>query len=219
MIDYSFKQHNWLAYYINNKSFTQVANLIKGIVLDVGCGEKPFKEEIEKLSDAYFGVDWPLTFHKQNEIDVYADISEGFPFKNESADTIVSFQVMEHLAEPEIFLRESYRVLRKKGKIILTTPFMWGIHEPPHDYYRYTEYGLKYLLEKTGYKDVHITSNTGYWIMAGLRLNYHMNRNRRGLLSSLFPSIFWVVQKIALILDRLNFDPIDTASYTATAER
>jgi SAM-dependent methyltransferase len=219
MIKYSAKQHNWLAYHINNKSFTQVADMIKGIVLDVGCGEKPFKEEIERSSDRYFGVDWPLTFHKQTEIDVYANISQGFPFKSESVDTMVAFQVMEHLAEPEIFLRETYRVLRKKGKIILTTPFMWGIHEAPHDYYRYTEYGLRYLLEKSGFIDVHTAPNTGYWIMAGLRLNYYLNRHNKNFLRPLFPPVFWVVQKLALILERLNFDPIDAASYTATGEK
>ncbi|MHA2062053.1 MAG: methyltransferase domain-containing protein [Candidatus Sifarchaeia archaeon] len=219
MIDYSSKQHNWLAYYINNKSFTQVANMIKGIVLDVGCGEQPFKKEIERSSDTYFGVDWPLTFHRKNEIDVYANISEGFPFKSESVDTIVAFQVMEHLAEPENFLWESFRVLRKRGKIILTTPFMWGIHEAPHDYYRYTAYGLRYLLTKTGYKNVHIVPNTGYLIMAGLRLNYHLNRHNKGLTRFLYPLVFLFVQEIALILDRLNFDPTDTASYTATAEK
>jgi hypothetical protein len=126
---------------------------------------------------------------------------------------------MEHLAEPESFLGETYRVLRKKGKIILTTPFMWGIHEAPHDYYRYTEYGLRYLLEKTGYKDVHAAPNTGYWTMAGLRLNYHLNRHSGRLTKLLFTLVFGLVQKMAIILDRLNFDPLDTASYTATAEK
>lgn len=219
MIKYSCKQYNWLAYYINNKSFNQTANLIRGTVLDVGCGEKPFKQEIEKLSDRYFGVDWPSTLHDTNEINVYANISKGFPFKTESIDTIVSFQVMEHLPEPTIFLQESYRVLRKRGKIILTTPFMWGIHEAPHDYYRYTEHGLRYLLEKTGYRNIYIVPNTGYWIMAGLRLNYHLNRHNRSLARPLFNLVFWLVQKIAIILDRLYFDPTDTASYTATAEK
>lgn len=219
MINYSHRQYNWLAYYTNNKSFKRIANLIKGKVLDVGCGEKPFKKEIERLADAYFGVDWPLTFHKQNEIDVYANLSKRFPFKSEAVDTIVSFQVLEHLAEPEAFLRESYRVLRKRGMIILTTPFLWGVHEEPHDYYRYTEFGLKYLLEKVGYKNVYIVPNTGYWIMAGLRLNYHLNRHSKGLMASLLTPVFWLVQKLVLILDRLNFDPIETASYTATAEK
>jgi SAM-dependent methyltransferase len=219
MIKYSYNQYNWLAYYINNKSFSQITNLIRGIVLDVGCGEKPFKVEIERLSDAYFGVDWPSTSHDTNEINVFANISEGFPFKDESVDTILSFQTMEHLPEPTVFLEESFRVLRKGGKIILTTPFMWGIHEAPHDYYRYTEYGLRYLLAKTRYHSIHVVPNTGYWTMAGLRLNYHLNRHSGRLAKPIVNLIFWLVQKMAIILDRLNFDPIDAASYTATAEK
>jgi SAM-dependent methyltransferase len=210
-------QYNWLIHHVNNKSFKKVSTLIKGKVLDVGCGEKPFKEEIEKLSDAYFGVDWPSTLHKQNEIDVYADMSKPLPFKSEAVDTIVSFQVLEHLAEPEGFLLESYRVLRKQGIIILTTPFMWGVHEQPHDYYRYTSFGLKYLLVKTGYRNVYVLPNTGYWITAGLRLTYHLNRHSKKPMKFLLIPIYWFIQNLVLALDRLNFDPIDTASYTVTA--
>lgn len=219
MIKYSYGQFNWLAFYINNKSFTQVSNLIKGIVVDLGCGEKPFKKEIQKLSESYFGVDWPSSVHNKNETDIYSNISKALPFKSDSVNTVVSFQVMEHLPEPLLFLKECRRILCKNGKIILTTPFMWGVHESPHDYYRYTHYGLKYLLEKSGFQNISVIPNTGYWAMAGLRLNYHLNRYKIRLIRPLLARLFMVIQKVALHLDRIDFNPSDTASFTATAEK
>lgn len=219
MIEYSYKQHNWLAFYINNKSFISISHLIKGTVLDLGCGEKPYKEEIQKISDAYIGVDWPSTSHKKKEIDVYADISEALPFKSDSVDTIVSFQVMEHLPEPFRFLKGSRRILRKKGKIILTIPFMWGVHEPPYDFYRYTQYGLYYLLKKAGFQNISVMPNAGYWVMAGLRLNYHLNRYKFKLVRPLLVMFFILIQKTALYLDRVDFNGSDAASFTAVAEK
>jgi len=219
MIEYSYRQYNWLAFYINNRSFDLISHLIKGTVLDLGCGEKPFKKEIQKLSESYFGVDWPSSVHNKNEIDIYSNISKALPFKSNSVDTIVSFQVMEHLPEPFVFLKECRRILCKNGKIILTTPFMWGVHESPHDYYRYTQYGLKYLLVQSGFRNINIMPNTGFWVMAGLRLNYHLNEYKIKMIRPLLAMLFRVVQKIALHLDRIDFNPSDAASFTATAEK
>jgi SAM-dependent methyltransferase len=219
MIRYTHRQHNWLAFYINNKSFARTSNLMSGIVVDLGCGEKPFKGEIKKLSKKYFGVEWPLTVHNKEEIDIYSNISKALPFKSDSVDTIVSFQVMEHLPEPFVFLKECRRILCKNGKIILTTPFMWGVHEAPYDYYRYTQYGLKYLLEKSGFRNINVLPNTGFWVMAGLRLNYHLNQRKIKMIRPFLGMLFRVIQKLALYLDRIDFNPSDAASFTATAEK
>tara|TARA_Y100000310_G_scaffold170217_1_gene170368 strand:+ start:270 stop:719 length:450 start_codon:yes stop_codon:yes gene_type:complete len=74
------------------------------------------------------------------------------PFKNNTFDSIVINQVLEHVFEPETFIREVKRVLKKNGHLLLTVPFFWDEHEKPNDYGRYTSFGLKYLLEKQGLK-------------------------------------------------------------------
>jgi SAM-dependent methyltransferase len=219
MIEYSNRQHNWLAYYINNRSFNLISHHIKGIVLDLGCGEKPFKKEIKRLSKSYFGIDWPSSMHKKSEIDIYSNISKALPFKSNSVNTIVSFQVMEHLPEPLVFLKECRRILCNNGKIILTTPFMWGVHEEPHDYYRYTQYGLKYLLDQNGFRNICVTPNAGFWAMAGLRLNYHLKRYKMKLTRPLMTFLFGIIQNVALHFDRIDFNPSDAASFTAVAEK
>jgi hypothetical protein len=126
---------------------------------------------------------------------------------------------MEHLSEPLLFLKECRRVLCKNGNVILSTPFIWGIHEAPHDYYRYTEYGLKYLLNESGFRDINVIPNSGYWITAGLRLNYHLNRYKTKLSRPFLIILFKIIQKASIHFDRIDFNPSDAVSYTTIAQK
>lgn len=214
-----FFSNNWLAIKINNDCFYRNINYIHGRVIDLGCGTAPYKEEILKVADEYIGVDWENSFHDQSNVDVFADLTKPFPLADECADTVTSFQLMEHLSEPEKFLRECYRILKHGGKIFLTVPFMWHVHEEPYDYYRYTRYGLKYLLEKTSFIDVSINENTGFWQTWVLKFNYHTARYARGALKYIWIPIWCVGQIIAPLLDKFDSNPNECASYTVTARK
>lgn len=63
-------------------------------------------------------------------------------------DAILCTEVLEHLPEPQRAIDEMFRVLRPGGALILTTRFLFPIHDAPHDYFRYTKYGLRYLLRR-----------------------------------------------------------------------
>jgi len=139
-IDYS--SHNWLALKINNNSFEDVLSHIRGRVVDLGCGIAPYKKDILKVAEEYIGVDWDKSAHDQNHVDIFSDLSETIPIKSKYVDTVVAFQVLEHIPEPDLFLSECCRILKPGGRIVLTVPFMWHIHEAPHDYFRFTRYGL-----------------------------------------------------------------------------
>lgn len=207
--------NNFLIYNINKKIAKSLS--YKGRVIDLGCGVAPYKEDILKVADEYIGVDWQNTFHGKNNIDVFANLSEQLPFNNNYADTVVSFQVMEHLPEPAFFLSECYRILKPQGRLFITVPFMWYVHEAPYDYFRYTRYGLEYLLKKTGFVDIKIQENTGFWQMWILKFNYHTNRFAKGPLKYFWVLIWWLGQKIAPFLDRYDKDPEETVSYLVTA--
>jgi SAM-dependent methyltransferase len=121
--------------------------------------------------------------------------------------------------EPQQFLAEAFRVLKAGGKAVLMTPMMWGEHEPPHDYYRYTRYGLRYLAEKAGFEVISIEPLTGYWSMAALRFNYSMNRLARGPLRYFLRPLWWD-QYLALWLDKIDRNyRVDTASYTTILQK
>ncbi len=85
------------------------------------------------------------------------------PFRAGSFDHVLSTQTLEHLAEPGRFLAEAARVLRPGGTLFLTAPMMFRMHQEPHDYYRFTCHGLRYLLERAGLTVESLSPQGGYF--------------------------------------------------------
>lgn len=211
--------HNWLAQRINNRALEKHLKPIYGRVIDLGCGTAPYKKALLTVADEYIGVDWMNSPHDISNVDVFADLSMRFPFAGSYADAIVSFQVMEHLPEPAFFLWECYRVLRSSGTLLITVPFMWHVHEAPNDYFRYTRYGLEYLLRQCGFVEIEIQENTGFWQMWVLKFNYHTARFAKGILRWFWVPIWYLGQIVSPVLDRYDQQPQETGSYTALARK
>ena len=212
----SFK---WLALKVNNDSLNSHLHVLKGRVVDLGCGTSPYKEDILKVAHQYVGVDWENSLHDQSNVDVFADLTKKLPFEESFADTVVSFQVMEHLPEPDFFLSECYRILKPGGNLLITVPFMWQVHEAPHDYFRYTRYGLEYLLGKNHFEAIEVKENTGFWQTLALKFNYHSARFAHGPIKFLLVPIWWLTQTVSPWLDRYDQNPGETASYTVIARK
>lgn len=133
------------------QAIQQHAPSLKGKLLDFGCGSKPYQPLF--TVEEYIGLDFEKTGHDHTneQIDVYYD-GKTIPFGNEHFDSVLCSEVAEHLFELPAALAEMNRVLKKEGKLLLTCPFVWGEHEVPYDYARYTQYALKDLLEKQGFR-------------------------------------------------------------------
>jgi SAM-dependent methyltransferase len=209
--------YNNLIHKINKKIALSLP--YEGIVVDLGCGTSPYKMDILKMADQYIGVDWENSLHNQSNVDVFADLTKQLPFSDNYADTLVSFQVMEHLPEPDFFLSECIRILKPAGKLFITVPFMWHVHEAPHDYFRYTQYGLEYMLKKSGFTDISVVANTGFWQMWILKFNYHSARYAHGIFRYFWIPIWWLGQVISPILDSIDSHGEETASYTVIARK
>src|SRR5260221_2917426 len=119
--------------------------------MDFGCGSKPYKSLFKNASE-YIGVDYDSEghSHKNEKIDVFYD-GKTIPFKDNSFDSILTSEVLEHVFNLEEILKELNRVLKPGGKILITIPFAWYEHEVPNDFGRYTSFGIKSLLEKNGF--------------------------------------------------------------------
>lgn len=124
---------------------------LNGELLDVGCGRKPYKELFNVSRYVGMDIDQSGHTHEDEDIDVYYD-GKKFPFEKESFDSVLCNQVFEHVFNPEEFLDEIYRVLKKDGQLLLSVPFAWDEHEQPYDYARYSSFALKHLFEKKGFK-------------------------------------------------------------------
>lgn len=131
------------------REMTRCASALKGRLLDVGCGQKPYTRLFDV--DEYIGLEIDTPENRlRKHADQYYDGTR-FPFPDASFDGVLCNQVLEHVFEPTIFISEIRRVLRPGGRLLLTVPFVWDEHEQPWDYARYTSFGLRHLLEGSGF--------------------------------------------------------------------
>ena len=201
--------HNWVLYNIGDQYLEKYSIHIRGHLIDLGCGEAPFKEYFLQFADSYTGIDWSNTAHN-SKADIVSNLNEKIELSDNTADTIVSLSVMEHLCEPQIFLNESYRILKGGGEMVLQVPWQWHIHEAPHDYFRYTPYGLNYMFEKAGFVNIRIEASSGFFTTWIVKMNYFSMRFIRGpgllrFLIKLLLIPFWAIgQTLAPLLDKLD---------------
>ena len=139
------------AIYLSVKNY---AHYVSGKTLDVGSGSKPYKDLFKNVTK-YIGMDIEQSGHKHSssDIDVFYD-GNTFPFKDNEIDSLVFFEVLEHVFNPTQFLSEIGRVVKKDGTCLVTIPFIWGEHEQPYDFARYSSFGLKHLFDEQNFEIV-----------------------------------------------------------------
>jgi SAM-dependent methyltransferase len=137
-------------------------------VLDIGAGEAPYRELFAE--HAYVTLDHDDTLHS-GEVDLHG-AADAVPAADHSFDVVVCTQVLEHVPRPLEALREFHRVLRADGLLVATVPFVWEEHEMPHDFFRYTRYGIERLLTEAGYSQIEVRPRTDcFTTLAQLVLN------------------------------------------------
>lgn len=133
----------------------------KGHLADFGCGKVPLYGFYRDLVDEVTCIDWPASLHESSHIDVSADLNEPTAIADGSFDTILSSSVLEHIWKHDVFWDEMTRTLRPGGRIILNVPFLYGIHEAPHDYFRWSRFALAKACEERGLKIVELCAYAG----------------------------------------------------------
>ena len=122
-----------------------------GILFDIGAGPSDFRELLSGF-DVYVGID----FYPYELVSVVADLTKGLPFKDGVCDIIFMSNVLEHIANPLLLLRECFRILRPGGLIIGTVPFLLNVHQIPYDFNRYTNFMLEKMFKDNGFSDIEV---------------------------------------------------------------
>lgn len=147
------------------KALQEVLPQFHGKLLDVGCGKMPYKDYVLQHAaiQEYVGLDIEdaLSYDHAIRPDVTWD-GRTMPFEEASFTCAFATEVLEHCPEPEIVLKEVYRVLKPGGVFFFTVPFLWNLHEVPHDEYRYTPFSLERHFKNSGFSNVEIKA-TGGW--------------------------------------------------------
>lgn len=161
----SIKHPHYLVYKsYHSDLFECLKKYSKGRLLDIGCGNKPYLKIIDPLVKEYIGCD--IVQSSENLVDILCQATS-VPLPDESFDTIISTQVIEHVAEHQLLVNEAFRLLRKNGIFIVSGPMYWPLHEEPYDYFRFTKHGFKYILNNAGFTIIEERANGGKWALCG----------------------------------------------------
>jgi SAM-dependent methyltransferase len=180
-------------------------------VLDAGAGDAPYRPLFAHCS--YITQDWPGSPHAgARKVDVVADLHD-LPEELGGLDLVVCTEVLEHVADPGQVLAELHRVLRPGGELLITVPFVAGLHEEPHDFYRYTSHALRMLLGRAGFSAIDVEPLTGWWSTLASVLRYTGAimtplGERPGLAARAVSGVAFVaaelLRRVAPLLDRLD---------------
>jgi SAM-dependent methyltransferase len=186
------------------KAIEETLPILSGKILDIGCGKMPYKKMMLQNSNLkdYIGLD--IETARVYEVDVKPDFTWNgitMPFENETFDCAFGTEVLEHCPYPEIVLKEVFRVLKPGGVFFLTVPFLWNLHEVPHDEYRYTPFSLQKHLTNSGFSNIKLKAMGGWHASMAQMLGLWVKRapmgvsSRKLLTTILKPVIKYLIKK------------------------
>ncbi|MGC8880076.1 MAG: class I SAM-dependent methyltransferase [Anaerolineae bacterium] len=176
---------------------------VKGKLIDLGCGDVPFKHDIEGLVTRYDTLD---LFPKRADLTYVSDIQDMPSVPSGSYDSAICLEVLEHVADPFRAVREIHRILAPGGVLIISVPHLSRLHDLPHDYFRYTSFGLRSILEQAGFNVLCVRQRGGLLSFLGHQIstvllatvwNWGWIRKAAWLVNS------WLVTRICFVLDEL----------------
>ena len=161
----------------------------RGRLLDIGCGHMPFQELISKHVAQYETFDIE---ERVKGVTYVGDVQNMRTVANGVYDSVICSEVLEHVPDPFRAVREIHRVLKQNGVAIITVPHVSRLHEEPHDYYRYTKYGLRNLLESNGFEILGMEKRGGLFSFLGHQW------------STFWVCLFWGVPVLKQVIFFLN---------------
>jgi SAM-dependent methyltransferase len=190
-------------------------------VLDAGSGEGQYRHHF--ASHRYCGVDLAVgdAGWDYSKLDTVADLS-ALPFRAGIFDAAIHIVTIEHLREPGRALAEIARALSPGAVLLIAAPHEWEVHQAPHDYFRYTRYGLAYLVEAAGLQVLEMKPAGGYFRLLARRLLNGLQFFTGGLRWLLFVPAAILLVPPALILPLLDFLDRDrnfTLGYLCKAQK
>lgn len=203
---------DYLVYYFFQSALKNaVQQYAKGKLIDIGCGNKPYREMLKLYIHEHIGCD--IVQSSENSVDVICPANK-IPLEANTFDTAFSTQTIEHVGDCQGLVNEAYRLLKPGGYFIVTGPMYWHLHEEPYDFWRFTKHGFNYLFEQAGFETVETTPNGGKWALFGQVLFHTLPK---WMLAPKFAKV--LVNKFFKAMDKKYFDPINTMNYVAVARK
>lgn len=202
-IPHKLTKNNMDNYFIRTSIFKSIQNhthLFSGKLLDSGCGKMPYKSYILDNSEVkeYVGLDIENSLEYDAEIrpDVTWD-GITMPFNDDTFDSILSTEVLEHCYDFKTYIKENMRVLKPGGYFFFTVPYLWPLHEAPHDNFRYTPFALSNVFKEFNKREAEIFAlggwNASLATMLGLWVNRYVAKKKSKWLK---PFFLWIIKRL-----------------------
>lgn len=159
-MDFMRKKENWSTWRISNHAHLKkhLSTLPdSAAVLDLAAGRSFYRDYFSRFT-TFIATD----FYPFDGIHIVADTNGTLPFQDGVFDAVCLSNVLEHMPDPEITMAECARILKKGGKVIIQTPFLMGLHDEPYDFFRYTKYAARHLLEKSGFTEIEVENLSSF---------------------------------------------------------
>ena len=168
-------------------------------VLDIGCGEQPLKPYIEQHGAVYISAD--VTQNRSASVDFIFDITSpnAYELIPEQFDLILLNEVLEHVKAPYLALANVKRLLKHNGRVIVTTPFVWPLHEQPFDYQRLTSFWFDTHVPLVGLRiDGQECLGAPIDVLVTILLKTHIYAVGRGPIRALLPRAYASLVRISV---------------------
>ncbi|WP_176233857.1 class I SAM-dependent methyltransferase [Candidatus Hakubella thermalkaliphila] len=199
-------------------------------VLDAGAGECILQKNLAHAD--YISMDSTVGDLSANysKLDIIGDLT-CMPIRDGLFDAVVSLNVLEHVISPEKAIKEFNRILKIGGKLFLMVPQASGQHQKPYDYWRFTSFGLRHLLETSGFHIISLEPRGGYFLLMGDQLKALQKLSFLGAdrpillpLKVLWQILSFPIFRVAIplifyYLDALDRDKDNTVGYICYASK
>lgn len=187
------------------------AHLARGTVVDLGCGEMPYKNEFQnKNTEKYIGIDLSGNkYHNQVQPNLIWD-GKTIPLADQTVDFLIATEFLEHYFDTTHILSEIRRVLKPKSKFFFAVPHIWPIHEPPYDYHRFTPFTLDRSFAQAGFSDVKIEALGGSNYFLGTAIELWSEMNLSGRKSKILHPL---IKRAVLFLAKRDKAPSDLTAH------
>lgn len=139
--------------------------------LDAGCGGQPFRERIRQLGYAYVSTD--AQQNRDGSVDVVCAIDEPLPdalLARGPFHLIVCTEVLEHVSNWPMAFANLADLLAPGGRVLVTCPFFYPLHEEPYDFWRPTPHALEHWSNAVGLRTLAIERIGDGWDVLGTLL-------------------------------------------------
>jgi SAM-dependent methyltransferase len=205
----------WFTDKIMRKYLARSVPYLTGRLLDAGCGSQLYKNMFQ--CDAYTGMEISSRFKP----DIVGDVRHIDMVGDGSFDSVLCNQVLEHVDDVERAIAEMHRVLRPGGCLCVTVPFIGRLHGMPHDYWRFSISGLRYLLEKHHFEVELIDPMGGFLTTQCFLWQFFIYERceRYAATRFLCRMVMLVLNPLCLLIHQLDRDTTTPFNYVAVARK